>query len=466
MAAELSFPRHPVALAALAWSVVFGAPCMAQTQPLRAASEPARLDSGTLEVPLRKSKVVSVDRPIAKAMVGSDEIADVLPLTDRAIYVLGKKMGTTSLTLYDAGGRVLSVMNVAVGPDVDSLQAQMRAMIPGENIDATISNESIVLSGLVGSSDAASRAMMLAKTFAGDKVVNMISIGASQQVMLEVRFAEVSRNVGKDIGVRNSVSSRTGAFGAAVGQGSSAAGGTTQTNSIATNGVTNNLSNNRSITATNNNSTSVANGVTGVTNNSTTNSTLNSGTVTTNQGLSGVTPPFSGSVADFTNLGTLVGKTFTGTGYAGVGQGSGSAGADGSTISNATSTTSSTTANGTSSSASDSASTNAIGSMTTALAGAVANSLVSTTNTLGSLLQLGNVTNSFGIFQQRFSIGGLTIQSMLNAMETRGEAKTLAQPTLMALSGEKASFLAGGEFPIPVAPVSYTHLTLPTNREV
>ena len=53
MAAELSFPRHPVALAALAWSVVFGAPCMAQTQPLRATSEPARLDSGTLEVPLR-----------------------------------------------------------------------------------------------------------------------------------------------------------------------------------------------------------------------------------------------------------------------------------------------------------------------------------------------------------------------------------------------------------------------------
>ena len=89
------------------------------------------LHAGTLEVPINKSQVVSTDRPIAKAMVGSSEIADILPITDRSIYVLGKKMGTTSLTLYDAGGRVLAIMDVAVGPDVEAFRDQAAQLIPG-----------------------------------------------------------------------------------------------------------------------------------------------------------------------------------------------------------------------------------------------------------------------------------------------------------------------------------------------
>jgi Flp pilus assembly secretin CpaC len=318
---------------------------------------------------------------------------------------------------------------------VDSLQAQMRQLIPGETIGATISNESIVLSGLVASADAANRAVQLARTFAGDKVVNLISVGSSQQVMLEVRFAEVSRSVGKDIGVRTSVTSATGAFGAAVGPGSTAAGGSSQTNSVATNGVTSNSSNNNSNTSTSNNSANASN--------TASSGTSNSSALTTNLSISGQTAPFSGTATQFNNLGTLNGQTFTGTGNAGYNIIPETAGA-GLTTSNGTS--SSTTSTSTAGTA-----LNSIGALTTALAGSVASSVVTTTNTLGSLLQIGNITNSFGIFQQRYSIGGLTLQSMLNAMETKGQAKTLAQPTLMALSGEKASFLAGGEFPIPVA---------------
>ena len=61
--------------------------------------------AGSLDVPVNKSQVVNADRPIAKAMIGNDDIADILPITDRSIYVLGKKMGTTSLTLYDGSGQ-------------------------------------------------------------------------------------------------------------------------------------------------------------------------------------------------------------------------------------------------------------------------------------------------------------------------------------------------------------------------
>jgi len=60
------------------------------------------------------------------------------------------------------------------------------------------------------------------------------------------------------------------------------------------------------------------------------------------------------------------------------------------------------------------------------------------------------VVNSFGVFGDTFRALGLNFEAYLNALENKGFAKTLAEPTLVALSGEKASFLAGGEFPIPV----------------
>ena len=57
----------------------------------------------------------------------------------------------------------------------------------------------------------------------------------------------------------------------------------------------------------------------------------------------------------------------------------------------------------------------------------------------------------FGIIRKSFNIGSVNIDAMLNALEERGLSKTLAQPTLSALSRDRASFLAGGEFPVPVA---------------
>lgn len=301
--------RAALALALLAGAMIPLTPAIPQTSPT--------LHAGTLEVPLNKSQVVSADRPIAKALVGSAEIADVLPITDRSIYVLGKKMGTTSLTLYDSAGRVLSIMDIAVGPDVIALSEQMRLLIPGDRIDARISNESVVLTGLATSAGSIDRAVQLAKAYAGpDKVINLIAMGASQQVMLEVRFAEVSRGNNKNLGVKFSANSRGGTFDAITGTGSGFVPGTPGTVS-----------------------TTTTNGVT---------------TVTTE----GATLPFLSTVP---------------------------------------------------------------------------------------------IADMFGVFRKTFGLGNLDITATINAMESRGLAKTLAQPTLVALSGEKASFLAGGEFPVPVA---------------
>ena len=189
--------------------------------PVAAQSGEMSVHAGSIEVPVNKSQVISADRAIARAMIGNDEIADIFPISDRSVYVLGKTVGTTSLTLYDRNNRVLAVMDVAVGPDVTGLRDQMASLMPDEQVNAQLSNGSIVLSGTVSSAGAADRAVQLARAYAGDKVVNLMALGGSQQVMLEVRFAEVSRQVGKDLGVRTFFNSRGGRLSGVTGSGSS-----------------------------------------------------------------------------------------------------------------------------------------------------------------------------------------------------------------------------------------------------
>jgi pilus assembly protein CpaC len=278
-------PTILLAVAALALSAPLAVPAFAQ-------SGDAGLHAGTLEVPVNKSQVVTSDRSISKALIGSAEVADVLPISDRSVYVLGKKTGTTSLTLYDVGNRVIAVMDVSVGPDVEGLRTQMEQMIPGSKIDARLSNGSILLSGLVNDPGAATKAAQLAKAYAGDNVVNMISVGSSQQVMLEVKFAEVNRQMGERLGLSGFGISNNGTFGAAIGDGAAL---------DSTNGLT-----------------------------------------------------------------------------------------------------------------------------------------------------LGAIADAFGILTKSFRLGNVNIDGALEVLERRGLSKTLAEPTLVALSGERASFLAGGEFPVPV----------------
>lgn len=274
----------------------------AVAQPAQTAAADPR--SGQLEVPLNKSQVFASSQRFTRALVGNADIADILPLSNQSLHVLGKKTGTTTLTLYGPGNQLLQVVDVAVGPDVVSLRHQFADLLPGESIGAKISNDAIVLTGTASSGPVVDRAIQLASTYAGgpDKIVNMLSLGASQQVMLEVRFSEVNRAASKQIGFNHS---------------------------------------------------------------------------------------------------WLGGKS-----YGSIGN-------------------------------------QAVGSTT-----AISDSIAAGTPT--ATIKLDGLTDTFGVGTLSTTIGGLNLFSSLDALERKGLVKTLAEPTLVALSGETASFLAGGEFPIPV----------------
>lgn len=161
--------------------------------------------TGEVTVPAGKSVVLNFDQTVRDVMIGNPEVADVIALTDRSIYVLGREFGPTSLTLYGSNRRLLGVIDLQVTFDLLNLKRRYYELMPEENIEVRPSGASIVLSGQVTGSDVSSRAAQIAQRYAPDAVVNMLSIGKSQQVMLKVRFAEVKRNASRAMGLSTNV---------------------------------------------------------------------------------------------------------------------------------------------------------------------------------------------------------------------------------------------------------------------
>ena len=157
--------------------------------------------AGEFIIPINKSQVLRLDVPLKDLLVGNAEIADVLALTDRSVYVLGKSIGSTSLTLYGADKQLIAVLDLVVSYDVDGLKAKLFEVMPEENIEVRVAAGSLLLSGIVSGSSQLSHAMDIASRYAGgdENITNLLSVQGSQQVMLQVRFAEVLRGFSRDI---------------------------------------------------------------------------------------------------------------------------------------------------------------------------------------------------------------------------------------------------------------------------
>jgi pilus assembly protein CpaC len=159
---------------------------------------------GQVAVAAGGSRILRFSQPIGQVLVGNPKVADVIPLGERTIYVMGSGAGATSLTVMPrAGGMPLATLEVRVGYDVDSARRAMRDVIPDEALDLSVRGDGLVLTGTASSSAAAARAAALAEQYAPGKVVNLTSIRGAEQVMLSVRVAEVQRSALQQLGLTN-----------------------------------------------------------------------------------------------------------------------------------------------------------------------------------------------------------------------------------------------------------------------
>lgn len=199
--------------------------------PISAGAETLRVMSGgpssALKVPMNRAVVVESDAPFAELSIANPGIADISTLSDRTIYVLGKAPGRTTLTLLGGDGRLISNVEVHVSPDIAEFKERLRQILPGEQIEVRTANDGVVLSGMVSTVSNLDRALELAERYAPERVSNLMSVGGNQQVMLKVRFAEMSRSVRKSLSSSiafsggTSTTSPQAATGRGIGQGAS-----------------------------------------------------------------------------------------------------------------------------------------------------------------------------------------------------------------------------------------------------
>jgi pilus assembly protein CpaC len=297
-------------------------------------------------VPLNKSVTLPTPRPISSVQVDQPNVVSARAITDQRLYIQARNIGTTTVSIYDQSLQLMKVIEIEVGLDTSNLQSKIRAATGNNGIYVGNDNGQIVLSGVARDALSAQRAVELAgawgeacgkippgsspiatgagvagvpnlattaNPYTGPSavalglkctVVNLMTVASPQQVMLKVRFLEVDRNAGRQLGINFNASNPGG-----------------------TNGVS--------------------------------------------TGLGGVacTPPCSPPGGIFQAAGTLVG---TGVGAP-----------------------------------------------------------------FGTVL--AEIVNN----------GHLNVNSVITALETKGLLQRLAEPNLIALSGETASFLAGGQYPVP-----------------
>ncbi len=194
----------------LAVAMALGAPVSGQTQA--GATPPSETQS---VLPMRlvvgTSLVYNSPVPFMRASLANPEIADALVISSRQLYVMGKTVGITNLMLWGKDGRVAAAHDVEVAPDLVQLKGQLHQLLPDETqIQVTATHDHVTLSGTIGSAVRLNQALALAEAYAPKKVVNLLQVSGVQQVMLEVRVAEMDRTLLRRLGVNASVTGGSG----------------------------------------------------------------------------------------------------------------------------------------------------------------------------------------------------------------------------------------------------------------
>jgi len=271
-------------------------------------------------VTIGKSQDVRTDQSFVNVSVGDPDVADVNPLTDHSLSILGKKIGTTRVTVYAEDKKLVGIFDIEVTYDLSRLTNELKRRFPSSHVQASSVNGRIMLAGEVADAATLDKAVTVARQF-GPDIINSLSVMSPQQVLLEVRFVEIARTAGRELGV--------------------------QWNHFGTKTLAN-----------------IGDGVP-----------------------SGVLPVTPAGSNPFKNP-------------------------------------------------------------------AVPSGGVNDTNVLRSAAVAAGVLSGatpFGFMIAHLVSNGWSADSLINMLEQKGVARSLAEPNLVALSGDTASFLAGGEYPIPVA---------------
>lgn len=156
---------------------------------------------------------VRLDSPIVDLFVADSSVADVQVTSPTQIYLFGKKAGETTVYATNKAGQVVYSTNVRVGDNITGIDGLLRLAMPDAQITATPMNGLVLLTGQVAQPKDAAEAERLVEAMVGEgKVISRLTTATPLQVNLQVRIAEVSRDVSRAIGVNLLTRDSTGGF--------------------------------------------------------------------------------------------------------------------------------------------------------------------------------------------------------------------------------------------------------------
>lgn len=145
-----------------------------------------------------KARTLNLGHKIKTANILDKDIADIIMMSPNQVLVTGKKPGTTQLILWDDGDGS-HVVEVTVQSNIINLRRTLAQLFPGEKIQADAANGTVTLHGQVNSLQVAQEAAQVSLAYG--KVLNLLEVGGGQQVMLQVKFAEVSKQAERQLGL-------------------------------------------------------------------------------------------------------------------------------------------------------------------------------------------------------------------------------------------------------------------------
>ncbi len=178
---------------------------------LRISSEEVLPASRNIMVGLNKTLLVEVPRDLRDVVVSNPENLDAVVQTANRVYLIAKKLGDANVFFFDENGEQILTLEVRIERDMAVFERLMERLIPAGNIKAEVINDTIILTGSVPNPGDAARASDIAARFMTrpgesnkrdeQKVVNMLQVEAKEQVLLQVKVAEITRSTIKRLGV-------------------------------------------------------------------------------------------------------------------------------------------------------------------------------------------------------------------------------------------------------------------------
>lgn len=196
---RLPFPTTPARLVVILGltGLLFGFSPTASAQPqvIRNITQATQ----RLELTVNTSRILTLDKRVPKMVVNNPELVSVTPISANQVQIAAKKPGVTQINLWDEDDQVYTV-DLTIYGDVRELQDALKRLFPESSVKVLRLTNSLVLEGFVERPEAVSPIVRLAEDYA-PKVVNNITVGGVQQILLKVKVMEVSRTKLRNLGV-------------------------------------------------------------------------------------------------------------------------------------------------------------------------------------------------------------------------------------------------------------------------